>query len=177
MEAKPTVMEGRAWVIADASGKLIADVDTDQIYHNAHLAVTDVSQMGQYAFGNLEGWTDFPAKAQAGDILVVGANFGAGSSRQQAVDCFRTLGVAAVVGVSFGAIYKRNAINAGWPLVECRDVTALKLASGDRLRLDFGSAELSNAGRGITARGQPWSRVQREIYEAGDIFAYGASVR
>ncbi len=94
--ARPTVIEGRVWPVVDASGTYLNDVDTDQIYHNAYLAVTDVDEMGRYAFGNLAGWEDFPTKAEPGDILVVGANFGAGSSRQHAVDCFRTLGVAGV---------------------------------------------------------------------------------
>jgi 3-isopropylmalate dehydratase small subunit len=111
--AKLVVLEGRVWPIVGASGTFLSDVDTDQIYHNAHLAVTDVDEMGRYAFGNLAGWEDFPKEAKPGDILAVGGNFGGGSSRQHAVDCFRALGVAGVVGVSFGAIYKRNAVNAG----------------------------------------------------------------
>jgi 3-isopropylmalate dehydratase small subunit len=176
VNAKPTVIEGRVWVVANGAGKLVADVDTDQIYHNAHLAVTDVAQMGQYAFGNLDGWKDFPKKATAGDILVVGSNFGAGSSRQQAVDCFRALGVAAVVGVSFGAIYKRNAINAGWPLVACDALAELGLKSGDTLRVNLAAAELTNVASGKVVKAAPWSRVQMDIYQAGDLFAYGANM-
>lgn len=177
MSAKPNLIEGRVWVIADGGGNLVADVDTDQIYHNAHLAVTDIAQMGQYAFGNLDGWKDFPKKAAAGDILVVGPNFGAGSSRQQAVDCFRALGVAAVIGVSFGAIYKRNAVNAGWPLVECEVLTELGLKSGDTLRVDLAAGELTNVAAGKAVKAKPWSRVQMDIYQAGDLFAYGASIK
>ncbi len=176
MTARPTVIEGRAWLITDAAGALIADVDTDQIYHNAHLAITDMAQMGQYAFGNLAGWRDFPAKAKPGDVLVVGANFGAGSSRQQAVDCFRALGVAAVAGVSFGAIYKRNAVNAGWPLAECPKVTTLALSSGDIIRIDLDAATITNVSNSKAVRFTPWSRVQMDIYKAGDLFAYGAKM-
>ncbi|UCH79059.1 MAG: 3-isopropylmalate dehydratase, partial [Candidatus Coatesbacteria bacterium] len=81
MAERPLIIEGRVWPILDADGNYLADVDTDQIYHNAHLAVTEVAEMGQYAFGNLAGWEDFPSRARAGDILAVGVNFGAGSSR------------------------------------------------------------------------------------------------
>jgi 3-isopropylmalate dehydratase small subunit len=176
MADKALVIEGRAWPIVDASGKFIADVDTDQIYHNAHLAVTDLDEMGRYAFGNLAGWEDFPARAKPGDVLAVGPNFGGGSSRQQAVDCFRALGVAAVVGVSFGAIYKRNAINAGWPLVECPTLGELELAPGDVLRINFETGEVENRTRGKSAAGRPFSRVQMDIYRAGDLFAYGATL-
>jgi 3-isopropylmalate/(R)-2-methylmalate dehydratase large subunit len=69
--------------------------------------------MGQYTFDNLAGWEDFATKVQPGDIVVTGRNFGCGSSRQQAVDCFLALGVSAVVAESFGAIYERNAITRG----------------------------------------------------------------
>jgi 3-isopropylmalate/(R)-2-methylmalate dehydratase small subunit len=170
------MLEGRVWPIVDAAGKYIDDVDTDQIYHNAHLAVTDIEEMGQYAFGNLAGWEDFPSRVRPGDVLAVGVNFGAGSSRQQAVDCFRALGVAGVVGVSFGAIYKRNAINTGWPLVECPDMAALGLEAGDVLRADFATGEVVNVTKNLTAAGRPFSGVQRDIYLAGDLFAYGATV-
>ena len=176
MAAKSLIIEGRVWPIVDAAGAFIADVDTDQIYHNAHLAVTDVAQMGQYAFGNLEGWRDFAARAKPGDILAVGPNFGAGSSRQHAVDCFRALGVAAVVGVSFGAIYKRNAINAGWPLVECPALADLRLAASDIIRLNFETGEVTNVTKDIKGAANPFSRVQRDIYLAGDLFAYGANM-
>ena len=56
----------------------------------------------------------FSGKAQAGDMLIAGRNFGAGSSRQQAVDCFKALGVSLILAESFGAIYERNAINAAF---------------------------------------------------------------
>ncbi len=52
-------ISGRIWVLLDQNKRLIEDIDTDQIYHNAFLPITEVSQMGQYALGNLEGWKDF----------------------------------------------------------------------------------------------------------------------
>jgi 3-isopropylmalate dehydratase small subunit len=172
--AKLVVLEGRVWPIVGASGTFLSDVDTDQIYHNAHLAVTDVDEMGRYAFGNLAGWEDFPKEAKPGDILAVGGNFGGGSSRQHAVDCFRALGVAGVVGVSFGAIYKRNAVNAGWPLVECPDLPKLELAAGDVMKVNFKTGELANRTRGKVVAARPFSRVQLDIYLAGGLFAYGS---
>ncbi|MCK5797724.1 MAG: 3-isopropylmalate dehydratase large subunit, partial [Deltaproteobacteria bacterium] len=78
-ETRPTLLRGRAWVVD------IDSIDTDMIFHNRHLAETDPAKMGQHAFGNLPGWEDFPTRAKDGDILILGANFGAGSSRQQAV--------------------------------------------------------------------------------------------
>ena len=97
---KETLIAGKVWLLLDGSGNLIEDIDTDQIYHNAFLHITDIEQMGQYALGNLEGWKDFPRKASPGDILVAGRNFGAGSSRQQAVDCFASLGIGSIIAAA-----------------------------------------------------------------------------
>jgi 3-isopropylmalate/(R)-2-methylmalate dehydratase small subunit len=122
---KPTKITGRIWVLITPSGKLYDDIDTDMIFHNRYLAITDLDKMGQYSLDNLKGWEDFAKKAQPGDILLAGKNFGAGSSRQQAVDCFRALGVGAIVAESYGAIYKRNAINSGFPIVVLPNLTQI----------------------------------------------------
>lgn len=175
MTTRPLLIEGRVWPVVDGAGNFIADVDTDQIYHNAHLAVTDIAQMGQYAFGNLEGWKDFPARAKPGDILAVGRNFGAGSSRQHAVDCFLALGIAAIVGVSFAGIYKRNAINAGWPLLECPALPELNLAAGDLVRLDLAAAQVTNVTKNITVPAKKFSQAQRDIYFAGGLLTLAAT--
>lgn len=170
---KETRVKGRIWVLTSPEGKLYNDIDTDQIFHNRYLHITDVAQMGQYSLDNLKGWEDFAKKAQPGDIVVAGGNFGAGSSRQQAVDCFRALGIAAIVAESFGAIYKRNAINSGLPIVALPGLTGLAGAwhSGDTLEVDFAGGEIVLNGR--VYRAEPFSRVQMDIYQAGDIFAYG----
>ncbi len=181
---KPTLLRGRAFVVRDGAGAPIDDIDTDMIFHNAHLAITDVAQMGPHAFGNLPGWKEFPQQAQPGDILVVGQNFGCGSSRQQAVDCFKALRVGAIVGESFGAIYRRNAINSGMPLVVAPDAARRPdgqpghIATGDEIEVDLVAGTLRNLTRNEAVPGaQPLSRVQLDIYEAGDLMAYGAGRR
>jgi 3-isopropylmalate dehydratase small subunit len=144
------------------------NIDTDMIYHNKHLAVTDVKEMAKYCFGNLEGWKDFPEQVKPGDIVIVGKNFGCGSSRQHAVDCFSSLGVQAVIGESFGAIYERNAINAGLPIVE-GSVAALALKNGDTVSIDFLEGVVTKTADGETARVTPFSGVQLEIYKRGGL--------
>ena len=145
---KDTILKGRVWVLLDKDGKLIEDIDTDQIYHNQFLSITDVAQMGQYALGNLEGWQDFSKKAEPGDIFVAGRNFGAGSSRQQAVDCFVALGIALIAAPSFGAIYYRNAVNSGFPVLKGPDIEALiterMLETGDVIEVDLRTGEGRN---------------------------------
>jgi 3-isopropylmalate/(R)-2-methylmalate dehydratase small subunit len=133
--------------------------------------------MGQYALDNLKGWEDFAQRAQPGDILLAGANFGAGSSRQQAVDCFRALGIGAIVAESYGAIYKRNAINSGFPIVVLPDLTQIceEFENGNQLEVDFETGRmLLNDEQ--TFQAEPFSKVQMDIYRAGDLFAYGKTL-
>jgi 3-isopropylmalate/(R)-2-methylmalate dehydratase small subunit len=171
-----TQIRGRIWALTDLEGKLFDDVDTDMIFHNRHLHITDVDEMGQYALGNLAGWEDFANKASRGDIIVAGMNFGAGSSRQQAVDCFRALGIGAIIAESFGAIYKRNAINSGFPIISLPNLTGLadSFISGAELEVDFETGHLVVGGKHFQA--QPFSQVQMDIYKAGNLFDYGKSL-
>ncbi len=128
---RPNKIEGRAWYIP------MDNIDTDMIFHNRHLSITDIEEMGQFTFGNLEGYEDFAKKVKPGDVVVCGKNFGSGSSRQQAVDCFISLGVQCVLAESFGAIYERNAINAAFPIVGSEHIASLQLEEGDMISLDF----------------------------------------
>lgn len=168
---RPNCVTGRIWVLTDAHGRLFSDVDTDMIFHNRHLHLTDVAEMGQYALGNLEGWQDLAQRIQKGDIIVAGRNFGSGSSRQQAVDCFRALGVTALVAESFGAIYFRNAVNAGWPVLVCPALDPAALNSGDEIELDLAGGTWRNLTRGTDLPAlKAVSNVQREIMAAGGLF-------
>ena len=159
---RPTKVRGRVWVVDHDN------IDTDMIFHNRHLAITDIAEMGQHTFGNLDGWKDFPEKVSAGDIVVTGSNFGCGSSRQQAVDCFKSLGVALVIAKSFGAIYERNAINAGMPIMSA-DLSSLGIADGDEVEVDLETGKISHSKSGTVAEGRPFSQVQMEIYQRGGL--------
>lgn len=174
------MLRGKTWVLSDASGKLIEDIDTDQIFHNAHLHITDIASMGAYALGNLEGWKDFAQKCRPGDFVIAGRNFGAGSSRQQAVDCFIALKVGAILASSFAAIYFRNAVNSGFPVLRIRNlekiVEAGKLRTGETIEFDMDTGEALNVSRPFRFECVPMSAVQKDIYEAGDLFAYGKKI-
>jgi 3-isopropylmalate/(R)-2-methylmalate dehydratase small subunit len=171
---KETKVEGRVWVLSSPEGELYDDIDTDQIFHNRYLHITDLGEMGQYALDNLKGWESFARKAQAGDILLAGANFGAGSSRQQAVDCFRALGVSAIVAESYGAIYKRNAINSGFAIIAMPGLTGIydRCQNGDQIEVDLETGRVVLNGKEVF-QAEPFSQVQMDIYQAGDLFAYG----
>jgi 3-isopropylmalate/(R)-2-methylmalate dehydratase small subunit len=170
-------VSGKIWVLSDDRGHLIDNIDTDQIYHNAHLHITDIKKMGEYALGNLEGWKDFPQKSSPGNLLVVGRNFGAGSSRQQAVDCFLALQVGAILSPSFGAIYFRNAVNSGFPVVRSSAIPQLvdegKLATGDEVQVFFLSGKAHVVNKNVSFPIFPMSEVQHEIYLAEGLYSYG----
>jgi len=173
-------LSGRIWVLLDKKGRLIENIDTDQIYHNAFLHITEISQMGQYALGNLEGWKDFSKKARPGDILIAGRNFGAGSSRQQAVGCFISLKVGLVLAPSFGAIYFRNAINSGFPVLRCPDLEELvdkkAFETGDEIKMNFRSGEGLNVSKNIQFKVEHMGSVQYDIFKAGGLFNYGKRI-
>ncbi len=160
---KPIKIQGRVWVVGEDN------VDTDMIYHNRYLTITNIDEMGQYTFCNLDGWQDFPKKAKEGDIVITGKNFGCGSSRQQAVDCFRALGVGMTIAESFGAIYERNAINSGFPIMVAQDIKNLNLKDGDEIEVDFMNGQITKPSTGETIQATPFSEVQRDIYQRGGL--------
>jgi 3-isopropylmalate dehydratase small subunit len=159
----------------DENGKLLDDIDTDQIYHNSHLAVTNIEEMGDYALGNLPGYEDFPEKVTEGDILIAGKNFGSGSSRQQAVDCFQSLGVGALLASSFGAIYKRNAVNSAFPVFSIQELADQNLRNGDIISFDTETGKI-NKGCDSVGKIRVPSKVQMEIMDAGGLFEYGRRI-
>jgi len=155
----PTVLEGKVWLVEKD------DIDTDMIFHNRYLTITDIDKMGQYTFDNLEGWEDFSTKAEKDDIVITFKNFGAGSSRQQAVDCFRSLGVQVIIAESFGAIYERNAINAAFPILTYTDISSLELKQRDRIKVDLAKGIITNLENEKSVNIDRFSNVQMEIYK------------
>ena len=90
------------------------------------------------------------------------------SSRQQAVDCFAALGVSLIVASSYGAIYERNAINAGMPVM-IADLLAAGLENGQEITVDLTTGLITWDGGEL--RGERFSEVQLEIYQRGGLLA------
>ncbi|HNW99621.1 MAG TPA: aconitase/3-isopropylmalate dehydratase large subunit family protein [Bacteroidales bacterium] len=162
---KPLVVEGRVWIIKKD------DIDTDMIYHNRYLTITDIKEMGQYSFDNLKGYEDFAKKAKAGDIIITAKNFGAGSSRQQAVDCFISLGISCILAESYGAIYERNAINAAMPILTYNPekIAVIDLQDGDKIKVDMAQGKVTNLKNNKTADIDKFTDVQIAIYKNGGL--------
>jgi len=162
---KKTIIEGRVWLIE------IDDIDTDMIFHNRYLTITDIDEMGQYAFDNLEGYKDFAKKAKAGEIIMTGKNFGSGSSRQQAVDCFKSLGIQSIIAESYGAIYERNAINAAFPILTYNPkvIKEVELKNQDEIRVNFETGEFTNLRNNKTTKINGFYEAQMDIYKKGGL--------
>lgn len=95
------------------------NISTDGIYHGRHM-YEDLSreQMAAVAMENHDpAFVEKLSKLRA-PILACGQNFGTGSSREQAAQCFRYLGVSAIIAKSYSATYVRNALNNGLPIFE-----------------------------------------------------------
>lgn len=161
-ESVPVEVKGRAWVINKDN------IDTDMIFHNRYLHITDLEEMGQYTFDNLKGFEDFARKAKPGDIVIVGKNFGCGSSRQQAVDCFKSLGISVIIAESFGSIYERNAINNAMPILVSENITK-KIDDKDMLTVNFETGEIIDETKNEMMKAKPFSPSQLEIYKRGGL--------
>jgi 3-isopropylmalate dehydratase small subunit len=160
----PLKVEGRVWVIKKDN------IDTDMIFHNRYLSITDVSEMGRYTFDNLEGYKDFAKKAKPGDIVIAGKNFGCGSSRQQAVDCFKSLGISVIIAESFGAIYERNAINNAMPILITENITS-NIIDRDEVLVDFTTGEIFDKTQNKKYISKAFSKSQLDIYKRGGLLS------
>lgn len=104
---------GKVWTLGD-------DIDTDIIIPTEYLALKTIDDMKQYGFSPLR--PELAAQIGEGDIIVAGKNFGCGSSREQAPEIIKALGIRCVIAKSFARIFFRNSINNGLLLIEQPDL-------------------------------------------------------
>ena len=168
--ACPAVVKGRARLIT-TQGRLMDNIDTDMIFHNKYLAITELEKMGPHSFETLAGYEKFASTVKSGDVILAGGNFGCGSSRQQAVDCLEALGVSIVLTESTGAIYKRNIINSGFPFLEVPGLSTSGIQEGEEIEIDFPKGTIKRA-NGQIIKAAPPTAVQLDICRAGDLFRY-----
>jgi len=140
------IIEGRAVVIAGD------DLDTDVMYPGAYLNIDDPEQMKPYLF---EGF-DPSLRDELGDdaLIVTGANFGIGSSREHVVQAMKAWGVQGVVGKSFARIFRRNCVNLGLPVLECPEAAEVA-RPGSRVRIDTDTGVVEVDGRVFQAQAIP----------------------
>ena len=123
-----TEFTGKVWLLGD-------DIDTDITIPTEYLALPSVEDMKKYAFSPLR--PELAGQIEEGDIIVAGKNFGCGSSREQAPEIIKQLGVRCVIAKSFARIFFRNAINNGLLLIENKDLRD-DLTEGDTITVTMG---------------------------------------
>jgi len=109
------------------------DVDTDQIIPARYLTKSDKSGFGPFVMEGLEfeGFDrNSPAFKQA-KVLLVGENFGCGSSREHAVWALQAHGIQAIIGTTFARIFYQNSIACGLPIIRVSPEDIKKLFSLD----------------------------------------------
>ncbi|QQE09114.1 3-isopropylmalate dehydratase [Cupriavidus sp. ISTL7] len=121
---------GRIWRFRD-------NVDTDAMAPATQMK-GGIDQIARHCLAGLR--PEFPATVRPGDLVVGGWHFGVGSSREQAPQALRHLGVAAVIAPSFAGLFYRNALNLGLPALVCPDTS--RLVDGDRATLDLDGAAI-----------------------------------
>ena len=142
------------------------DLDTDQIIASQYLLLPTIDEMKDHTFESLD--PDFPKKVKPGDYVVGGENFGCGSSREQAPSVLKALGIQAVVAKSFARIFYRNAINIGFPIMECPEA-AEDIDAGDTVQVDFSTGIITNETKGKTYQSVPFPDFVNGIIEAGGL--------
>ena len=145
---------GRAWIVGDG-------IDTDALAPGRWMH-RPLEELAAHCLE--DALPGFARKVRPGDILIAGRDFGVGSSREQAVEALKSLGVAAVVARSFAGIFWRNAINLGLPALE-GDATGV--APGEDVSLDLDRAVLRHAGGKIPLA--PLPDFLRELIRDGGL--------
>jgi 3-isopropylmalate/(R)-2-methylmalate dehydratase small subunit len=145
--------------------RLGAEVDTDQLAPG-HAMKHGMDVIAKHCLESVR--PDFAAGVQRGDVLVAGADFGIGSSREQAASVLVHLGVAAVSAPSYSGLYFRNAFNVGLLLLTCP--RAEEIGEGERIGFDV------RAGRVVRANGdvlaiEPIPDFLLDMVEAGGLLA------
>ena len=131
------MIEGRVWKYGD-------DVNTDVIFPGKYTyQPMEPAEMAEHAMEDLD--PSFAREVKDGDVIVAGANFGCGSSREQAATCLKAAGIAAVIAKSFSRIFFRNAINNGLPVIELQEgIDTMK--KDDTLSIDFENGIVAHEG-------------------------------
>lgn len=151
----------------------VDDLDTDRIIPARYLKAISFEGLGAFAFVDDRAATtgtgamhpfDDPEAAGA-SILVTGANFGCGSSREHAPRALAQWGIRAIVAPSFSEIFFGNAVAIGLPCVTLADGDMLELrrrvaeAPRQEVRVDLGTRTVSTG---------PWSAAL-EMPESGRV--------
>lgn len=160
--------KGKMWIFPEKN------INTDQIFPGKYTYdPLTPEQMAEHA---LEDYLpSFAKEVNKGDILITGQNFGSGSSREQAVTCLKAVGVAAIVGISFGRIFYRNAINNAFPLIQCPQAAQYIFENKEQIKDEEVQVDLVKGEVLIRDKNFAFPPLKGEalnIFEAGGLLEY-----
>jgi len=153
--------KGKVWKFKD-------DVNTDEIIPARYLNTIDPKELGAHCMEDID--PEFSKKISRGDVIVAGRNFGCGSSREHAQISIKGAGISCVIAESFARIFLRNAINMGLPILEIKDISAIK--EGDYLEVDLNNGSVLNLTehKGYKAKALP--KFIQEIIRSGGLLKW-----
>jgi len=144
-------------------------INTDEIIPARYLNTDDEAELAKHCLEDLDA--DFVNKAEAGDIIVAGEDFGCGSSREHAVWAIRGAKVQTVIAKSFARIFYRNAINCGFYLIESSKAME-KINNGDELQINYKNGLIKNTTAGIDIGFEPLPGFALEIINDGGLLEH-----
>ena len=154
------------------SGKVFKygdNVDTDVIIPARYLNAPSPEELAKHCMEDIDA--SFATTVKPGDIMVGGANFGCGSSREHAPISIRACGVRCVIAASFARIFYRNAINIGFPILECPEA-AVAINNGDTVSVDFATGKIIDNTTGETFQAVALPPFIEKIVEHNGLLPY-----
>ncbi len=151
------------------SGKVIKygdNVDTDVIIPARYLNTIDKSELASHCMEDID--KDFVKKVKPGDIMVAGANFGCGSSREHAPIAIKESGISIVIAKSFARIFYRNSINIGLAILECPEAPD-RIFEGDELVVDLDLGLIKDVTTNESFKTQPFPEFIQKIITGGGL--------
>jgi 3-isopropylmalate/(R)-2-methylmalate dehydratase small subunit len=143
------------------------NVDTDVLYPGSFLNIEDPELMSPHLFEGLDPALRDEMRPET--ILVVGENFGTGSSREHVPLAMKASGVSCLVGKSFARIFRRNCLNLGLPLVDCPDAAA-RAATGVEMVVDLDAGVVAVEGEKFAIA--PMPDFMRRMVDAGGLIPW-----
>ncbi|MBP3396964.1 MAG: 3-isopropylmalate dehydratase small subunit [Clostridia bacterium] len=145
------------------------NVDTDVIIPARYLNAPSAEELAKHCMEDID--VNFVKEVETGDIMVGGENFGCGSSREHAPIAIRASGISCVIAASFARIFYRNAINIGFPILECPEAAA-RIKKGDTVTVDAESGVITNVTTGEVFHATPFPAFINRIIENGGLLPY-----
>ena len=157
------------------------NLNTDAIYPGSYTYRDGVTpeMMAEVVFSNYD--PEFPKLTRAGDVVVGGANFGTGSSREQAATSLKAKGFRLLIAASFSQTYLRNAFNNGFLCIEIPELVkklktdfAAPIAAGEKTIIPGDELEMDFTTGVVTWRGDqflfpPVGSVPQSLVVAGGV--------